>query len=460
MQNPKKLHKQLTLLDATMLIMGSMVGSGIFLVSAKIITQVGSGLAMMGVWLAAGLMTIFAALAYGELAGMMPKAGGQYVYLREAYNRLIAFLYGWSFFTVIQTGTIAAVAVAFANFTSVLIPQLNTGNLIGTEEFGINAKQLLGAGVIVLLTLTNFRGVKSGARVQNVFTITKIGALALLVIAGLIVWAATDSPVQTQQKFETAMPLTLGIFLTAMVGALFSADAWNSVTFTAGETINPERNIPKSLIYGVGGVISLYLLLNIIYLAILGPIGISNAPDQRVGTALALSLMGPSGEAAIAILIMISTFGCINGLTLSGGRVFYAMAKEGAFLPKAKELNKHEVPAWALAMQGAWACALVFSGGYNALLDYVIFAVLIFYILTVAGVFILRRKLPDAPRPYKTLGYPILPALYIISAAAVAIALIIYSTQISLLGIGLVALGIPIYYLFIHRGQGEPAADA
>jgi len=445
-------QKSLNLLDSVMLIMGSMIGSGIFIVAAGMARELQSPGWLVLAWVVSGVMTVAGALSYGELAAMMPQAGGQYVYLKEAYNPLIAFLYGWTLFAVIQTGTIAAVGVAFAKFTGVFIPAVSTGTPVLNLGFlQVSAQQLLAIFCIGLLTLSNFRSVKSGALVQNLFTFAKIGSLLLIIGLGLyLVFTGAAQPVWNFARIDglTLAPLALtGIFFSAMVGSLFSSDAWNNITFTAGEVKNPQRNLPLSLAIGTGAVSMIYIFINIVYVSSLSLPEIQNAPADRVATALMDKIVGSSGTFFIAAMVMISTFGCINGLILAGGRVYYAMANDGLFFRQASRLNQNRVPANALVFQGIWACVLALSGNYGDLLNYVMFATVFFYILTILGVFILRRKMPDKLRPYKVWGYPVLPALYILLATGFCVSVLVYKYQYTLRGVGIVLLGIPIYYL-------------
>jgi APA family basic amino acid/polyamine antiporter len=446
----------LTLLDSTMLIMGSMIGSGIFLVSAGIAQEVQTPGMLLLVWVVTGVITVFGALSYGELAAMMPKAGGQYIYLKEAYNPLAAFLYGWSLFTVIQTGTIAAVGVAFARFTGVFIPWFSDANiLLQLGWFKFSSNQLLGILCIALLTALNFRAVKSGALVQNILTITKVGALVAMILLGL--WAGVRgvgsvSHFSLPQTWPDGIGLaTVGVFFAAMVGSLFSSDAWNNVTFTAGEVLNPKRNLPLSLAIATIGVSLIYVAINATYLLVLPIDRIAHAENSRVATAVMNEVLGGTGVYVIAAMIMVSTFGCLNGVILSGARVYYAMAQDGLFFKQAAQLNKNAVPANSLAFQGAWSIVLTLSGSYNDLLEFVMFAVILFYILTVIGLFILRRTRPDAPRPYKVVGYPVVPAVYILLAGTFCITVIIYKPVYSLAGLGLILLGMPIYYWLERR---------
>jgi len=470
----------LGLLDSTMIVIGSMIGSGIFIVSADIGRIVGAPGYLLLVWIITGVMTLIAALSYGELAGMMPHVGGQYAYLREAYNPFIAFLYGWTLFLVIQTGTIAAVAVAFAKFTGVLIPWFSEQHiLLSIGTFHMSAAQILAVASVALLTYLNMRGLQEGKIVQNIFTTVKIVALLGFVLLALFVGRNSSAITANISNFWNAAwtqsingkllfitPLSSWMLLSAigvaMVGSLFSADAWNNITFTAGEVSNPKRNIPLSLALGTGIVILIYLLANIGYLLVLPLTGSPQAADatgrgiqfamsDRVGTAAASVVFGESAAVIMAMMIMISTFGCNNGLILAGARVYYAMAIDGLFFKKAGVLNNKSVPGAALIVQGVWTCILCLSGTYGDLLDYVVFAVLLFYILTVVGIFILRKKQPNAERPYKAFGYPVVPALYIFLASAISIDLLIFKPQYTWPGLGIVLLGIPVFFVWKKR---------
>ncbi len=441
---------KLNLFDSAMLIMGSMIGSGIFIVSAQMSRELPSPMYLLLAWVLTAVFTIFAALSYGELAASMPKAGGQYVYLKEAYGNLFGFLYGWTFFTVIQTGTIAAVAIAFAKFTGVLTGLVSDEiTVIGFGAFSISSQQLLAIFLIVSLTVFNFLPVKTGAILQNVFTVSKIGALLFLLLAGLWYILTNELPqIKWVQDSNNLQTITLSVFAAALVGSIFSSDAWNNITFTAGEIKNPKKNLPLSLLIGTGVVSLLYVLVNIIYVYALPFSAIQQAQNDRVGTLLLQQIFGSYGSILMAVLIMISTFGCINGLVLSGARVYYAMASDKLFFKQAVKLNKNQSPAIALTMQGFWACLLVLSGSYSNLLDYVVFAVLLFYILTVAAVFVMRIKQPELARPYKVIGYPVLPAIYIAMALIIAISLLIQKPLFTYRGLLLVLSGIPIYYVF------------
>jgi APA family basic amino acid/polyamine antiporter len=455
-------QQRLGLFDGTMLVAGSMIGSGIFIVSAEIVRDVGGAGWLLVVWAIAGVMTILGALAYAELAAMYPHAGGQYVYLREAFGPLWGFLYGWTAFTVIQTGTIAAVGVAFAKFLGVFAPALGTEGaealVLLAAPVRITVGHLLGVGLIVLLTWWNTRGIDGGRWVQNLFTVAKIGALAALIgvgwwVANPAVWAAntadwwgpiaTTKPVQTLGGGTTAAWMVVG---GALVGALFSADAWNNVTFTAGEMKQPARNLPLSLVLGTGAVIALYVLANLVYLAVLPLPQIAAAPSDRVGTAV-LEVAAPgTGTYWMAGAILISTFGCCNGLILSGARLYYALAQDGLFFRSAGTLNAAGVPAVGLWTQAVWASVLVFSGQYGQLLDYVIFAALMFYGLTVVGLFVLRRTQAERARPYRALGYPVLPGLYVILCGLVMLDLLWVKPLYTWPGLLLVLLGVPVYF--------------
>ena len=471
-----------------MLVAGSMIGSGIFIVSADISRQVGAPGWLLVVWIITGLLTLTAALSYGELAAMMPKAGGQYVYLREAFSPRWGFLYGWTLFLVIQTGTIAAVAVGFAKFLGVIWkPAIAVDNYIiapirlsSGYAISLSTAQLVGVLLIVLLTFMNTRGLKLGKLVQNIFTFTKTGGLIALILLGILVgWNADAVHLNFANLWHvggklqdvgpgltaaTAFGLFVGICV-AQTNSLFSADAWNNITFTAGEVRNPRRNVPLSLAFGTILVIGLYLLANIAYLVTLPIEAIKTVDSDRVASATADVIFPGKGAAIMAIAIMISTFGCNNGLILAGARAYYAMARDGLFFRRVGELNKQHVPSWGLIVQGIWAALLVlprtinkdgsFGSLYNDLLTYVISAALIFYILTIIGIFALRRKRPDAERPYKAFGYPIIPALYVIGASVILAVLFIYQTATTWPGLIIVLTGVPIYFLW-RKPDGQP----
>lgn len=467
--NKESFHRSLSLLDGALLVIGSMIGSGIFIVSSDIARNVGSAGWLIVVWLISGFITLAAALSYGELSGMYPKAGGQYVYLREAFGKIYGFLYGWAFFAVIQTGTIAAVGVAFAKYTGYFIPALGEENiLLEIGSFTISAAQILGIGSIVLLTFINSRGVENGKWIQFFFTFAKVAALIGLIIFGLLIfkegsawdvnwsdaWFArkidiTDLSISHQSLSGMALAAGIGV---AMVGALFSSDAWNNVTFIAGEIKKPERNIGLSLFIGTMVVTLLYVCMNLMYINTLTISEMANAPSDRIAVAAAEKIFTGMGTGVIAGLIMVSTFGCNNGLIMSGARVYYTMARDGFFLPSAGKLNKKGVPARALWMQCIWASILCLSGTYGQLLDYLIFTALLFYILTISGIFKLRRTQPDIPRPYKAFGYPVIPILYIIMASAICLVLLRYRTDTAGWGLLIVLIGVPIYYYLKKRG--------
>ncbi len=491
-----ELVKGLGLTSATTLVMGSMIGSGIFIVSAEIAREVNSPALLIGAWLVTGFMTIVGALSYGELAAMMPKAGGQYVYLRESLGSLWGFLYGWTLFLVIQTGTVAAVGVAFGKFLGYFFPSVAADNwlfhiahvpshshwpiVLGNMDIGLNTQNLCGIVIVIFLTVLNIFGLKLGAAVQNVFTIAKVSALAGLVITGIFIARNAQAIAANFGNFwrldlphsaggadaaATAGPFVgvLTILAVAQVGSLFSADAWNNVTFTAGEVKDPKRNLPLSLAIGTGVVILLYVASNFIYLAHLpfdGNMsgadvvsrGIKYAGSDRVGTAVLQQMFGTPGAGLMAIAILISTFGCCNGLILSGARVYYAMAKDGLFFKSTGKVHpKYLTPKNALIVQGIWTCILCLSGTYGQLLDYMIFAVLVFYILTIAGLFVLRRTKPEAERPYRAIGYPVLPAIYIVMALFIDVVLLRYKPQYTWPGLIIVLLGIPVYFVWSRR---------
>lgn len=473
-----KPQKKLGLLDATLIVSGSMIGSGIFIVSAGMSRDLGSGGWLLLAWLVAGVITLLGALSYGELAGMMPKAGGQYVYIQRAFGKLTGFVYGWTVFSVIQTGVIAAVAVAFAKYAGQIFPWWNENHVfLDLKVMQISWAQVLAILLIVFLTLVNTMGIQEGKWLQRIFTFAKLLAILGLVVAAFTMdtgqhhWSDNMKDAFSARHFTKGghgwEPLAgialLAAFGTAMVGSLFSSDAWNNVTFIAGEIRDPARNIPRSLFLGTLLVTVLYLLANIAYLNLLplrgaetGDLmaqGISHAPYERVGTSAAQVLFGPVGVTVMAILIMISTFGCNNGMVLAGARLFNTMAKDGLFFRQAAELNSNGVPAKALWAQAIWAAVLCLSGSYGDLLNYCTFASLLFYMVTVAGLIRLRRTEPEAERPYKVVAYPVLPVLYLLLAGFVAVSLLVFEWKNSLIGLGIVAVGIPVYYLV--RGKKE-----
>ena len=486
----------LGLLDSTTIVAGSMIGSGIFIVSPDMSRQVGSPGWLLVAWAVTGLLTVIGALSYGELAAMMPKAGGQYVYLREAFSPLWGFLYGWTLFMVIQTGTVAAVAVGFGRYFGVMVPWISENHylinpiVIGSKyAVSLSTAQLVGVFLIALLTWMNTRGLRLGKFVQNVFTITKTGALIALILLGLVVgWNATAAVGNfgdlwtVRGKLQDVGPggltaiTTFGLFVgicVSQTNSLFSADAWNNITFTAGEVKNPKRNIPLSLAFGTVLVIVLYLLANVAYLVTLPFGAIQTVPSDRVASATADVIFPGAGATIMAVFIMVSTFGCNNGLILAGARAYWAMARDGLFFKSSGQLNDKHVPAWGLVIQGIWAAVLVlprtitgtnpvtgeptYGNLYGDLLTYVISAALVFYILTIAGIFKLRQARPDVERPYKAFGYPAVPALYIIGASVILAVLLIYQTATTWPGFIIIATGIPVY--FIWRKIGVPSPD-
>lgn len=488
--------RQLGLLDSTTIVAGSMIGSGIFIVSSEISRQVGSPGWLLVVWVITGLLTVVGALSYGELAAMMPKVGGQYVYLREAFNPFSGFLYGWTLFLVIQTGTIAAVAVGFGKYLGILWPAISETDYIiapvrlnGGYAISLSTAQLVGVLMVALLTYMNMRGLKLGKLVQNIFTSAKTGALFALIVLGVIVGSnaaaihgnfgnlwhvrGTLQEVGGGLTAATAFGLFVAICV-AQTGSLFSSDAWNNITFTAGEVKNPKRNIPLSLAFGTGLVITLYLLANVAYLLTLPIETIQTVASDRVASATADVIFPGRGAAIMAVAFMVSTFGCNNGLILAGARAYWAMARDGLFFKSSGRLNTKSVPAWGLIIQGIWAAFLilprtvkgvdatghaVYGNLYGDLLDYVISAALIFYILTIAGIFRLRRLRPDAERPYKAFGYPVVPALYIAGAAVILLVLFVYKPASTWPGLLIVATGIPVYFLWRKFGEAQPELE-
>jgi APA family basic amino acid/polyamine antiporter len=482
----------LGLLDSTMIVAGSMIGTGIFIVSADIARQVGSPGWLLVVWVVTGLLTVMAALSYGELAAMMPKAGGQYVYLREAFSPLWGFLYGWTLFLVIQTGTIAAVAVGFAKYIGVFQPVISESNYLiapirisSGYAISLSTAQLVGILMIALLTWMNTRGLRLGKLVQNVFTTAKTGALIALIVLGVLIgwnhaavsenfsnfWSIRGSLQDVGHGLTAAT--TVGLFVgicVAQTNSLFSADAWNNITFTAGEVKNPRKNIPLSLAFGTFLVIALYLLANVAYLVTLNFEKIQTVANDRVASATADVVFPGHGAAIMAAAIIISAFGCNNGLILTGSRAYYAMARHGLFFRSSGRLSKNRVPAWGLLIQGIWSAFLVlprtingadaagqikYGSLYNDLLTYVISAALIFYILTILGIFRLRKTRPDAERPYRAFGYPFIPILYILGAAVILVVLFIYQTATTWPGLIIVASGFPVYFIWRRLGAGQ-----
>ncbi|MCO5231301.1 MAG: amino acid permease [Chitinophagales bacterium] len=466
-QNEEKVEmkRALSLFDGTMLVAGSMIGSGIFIVSSDIVRNVGSAGWLILIWAITGLITIIAGLSFGELASMFPGAGGQYVYLRAAYGRLVAFLFGWAFFMVIQAGSIAAVGIAFSKFASYIFPSVSESSLflsIGSLE--ISGAEILAIASIIFLTWLNSKGVKEGKVLQSVLTMVKILSLGGLIVLGLTIgfnsqvwdanWALAWFKIQWNEG-NMVMPFTEGAFwggfVAAMVGSIFASDAWNGVTFVGEEIKNPERNIALSLVYGTLIVTVLYIAINLMYMATLTMPEIAFAEYDRVAIASSQKILGSFGTLVIAVMVMISTFGCNNGMILSGARVYYSMAKDGLFFQKVSLLNKNGVPAWGLWLQCAWACILCLTGRFSDLLDYIIFAVLIFYALTVLAVIILRKKHPEIERPYKTIGYPVLPLIYVFVALAIGVGLLIYKPTYTWPGLIIILLGIPIYYMWKNQ---------
>jgi APA family basic amino acid/polyamine antiporter len=455
------MKRELGLLDATLLVAGSMIGSGIFIVTADITRNVGSAGWLITVWLITGLMTLIAAVSYGELSSMFPKAGGQYVYLKEAYNPLVGFLYGWSFFAVIQTGTIAAVGVAFSKFTAYLWPAVSEDIvLFSLGSITVSPAQVLAILIIILLTYINTKGVKGGKIIQTSFTMTKLVSLFGLILFGFImikpdIWEANWVNAWSMQKltvdgtFESyTLVAALGAIAAAMVGSIFSSDAWNNITFIAGEVKNPKRNIGLSLFLGTLIVTVIYVLANLVYMAVLPLQEIATADKDRVAVAASSVIFGNIGTVIIALMIMISTFGCNNGLILAGARVYHTMANDGLFFKRTASLNEHAVPEFGLWLQCLVASVLCLSGRYGDLLDMISFVVVIFYVLTILGIYILRVKRPDLERPYKAFGYPFLPAVYILMGICFCTLLIIYKPNFTWPGLIVVLTGVPVFYMW------------
>lgn len=472
-QSAPSFQRSMTLFDGVMLVSGVMIGSGIFLTSAEISRTVGGAGWMMLAWIIGGFMTIVGAMSYGELSALYPRAGGQYVFLREAYNPLIGFLYGWAFFIVIECGTIAAVAVAFAKYLAYIVPSVGEDNwLFSAGSFHISVAQVIAILLILLLSYINTKGINKGRLIQGIFTVAKILALALLIIFGIWsirsgVWSANWANAWSGFHYDMIRNGTsagsysdaiathgvelIGLLGVAMVGSLFSSDAWNSVTLIASEVKNPKKNVAKSLLLGTLLVTIIYILCNIVYIGVLPMHDIAFAKADRVAASASFYIFGNFGAIVIAVIIMISTFGCNNGLILSGARVYYTMAEDGLFFAKTARLNKHGVPGYAIWIQCIWASLLCLSGTYSDLLNYIIFVVLIFYVLSIAGIYILRKKYPDAERSYKAPGYPVLPAIYILLAITICIALLIYRPLYTWPGLILVILGIPLYYFLVKN---------
>jgi basic amino acid/polyamine antiporter, APA family len=481
--------KSLGLLDATFLVAGSMIGSGIFIVSSEMARDLGSSGWLLFTWLITGVITLFGALSYGELAAMFPKAGGQFVYIREAWGKLPSFLYGWTTFAVIQTGVIAAVAVAFGKFTGVFFPVLVDKTILEYGSVKINGANFVGVATILILTIINVRGINYGKIIQAIFTSSKLIALAVLIVAGIIVgfssgffdanfenmWHAASIKKDDLGNWLPAVDLTtVGLMIvlsTTIINSLFSSDAWNNVTFIAGDIRNPERNLPRALFLGTFIVTILYILANVAYLGLL-PLhgtpfegdfvytkeavkstGIQFASSDRVGTSAAYMLFGNVANILMAILIMISTFGCNNGLIMAGSRLFYAMSKDGLFFKKASQLNSFGVPAWAMWIQALWSIILCCSGSYGILIKFATFGSMIFYIVTILGLFKLRRTMPDAHRPYKAFGYPVIPFLYLVFAIVICVSLTLFTFWDTFGSIVLILTGIPIYYLIFRNKE-------
>lgn len=504
LSSEKGFVRAIGLFDGTMIVVGSMIGSGIFIVAADITRQTGSAGGLLLTWILTGLLTVSAALSYGELAAMFPHAGGQYIYLREAYSPLWGFLYGWTLFLVIQTGTIAAVAIGFARYLGVLLPAISPQTWVvapvalGSKyAISLSVQQLVGIVMVLFLTFLNTLGVRLGKWIQNIFTSAKVLALAGLILLCVFVarnhaaitdnfshlWAIRDAvPIEPGANFLrgliptiTAASGAFGLFVAfgvAQVGSLFSADAWNNIGFTAAEVKNPKRDVALSMAFGTLIVITLYVLANLAYLCAMPLAQIQNAPDDRVATAALQAIFGPAGAAIMAVAIIISTFGCNNGLILAGARVSYAMAHDGLFFKSTGKLNAKGVPATALAFQGVWIAVLIllrtrhvdavgavtYGNLYSDLLDYVVFSVLIFYVLTIAGIFVLRAKRPNAERPYRAFAYPFVPLLYIITAAAIMFVLLLYRTQTTWPGLVIVLLGVPVYLVWSRRGAAKTSS--
>ena len=460
-QKPDDFKRELGLLDGTMLVVGSMIGSGIFIVSSDMVRQLGSAGWLIAMWVLTGAITVIAAVSYGELSAMFPKAGGQYVYIKEAYGKLVGFLYGWSFFAVIQTGTIAAVGVAFAKFAAYLYAPLSDKNILyEIGDFKLNAAQIVSIFTIILLSYVNSRGVKNSKILQTVLTVVKVLSLAGLIVFGFIAadgavwdanwanaWSAQSLNVETGEWLPIGGLALISGISAAFVGSQFSSVAWEGVTFIAGEIKNPKRNVGLSLFLGTLIVSVIYILANVMYLAVVPLFNIATAESDRVAVVASQTIFGSVGTLIIAVMIMISTFACNNGLIMAGARVYYTMAQDGLFFKKAAQLNKASVPAWSIWAQCIWASALCLTGKYGDLLDFVVIIVLIFYILTIYGIFILRKKMPNAERPYKAFGYPVLPALYILITVAICMALLYTKPSTCGWGVLIMLIGIPMYYL-------------
>jgi basic amino acid/polyamine antiporter, APA family len=455
-----QLVRGLKLFDATTIIVGSMIGSGIFIVSADMARSLNSPGLLLVAWIIAAVMTILAALSYGELAAAMPQAGGQYVFLREAFGPLFGFLYGWTLFLVIQTGTIAAVVVAFAKFFGLFVPWVSASNILVPLPLGyhLSSQHLVAIVVLAILTLVNCVGLREGKTVQNIFTVAKVGGLLVLVFLGLLLPA---SPAAAQANLGQFFPDSFNLAMLAilggtLVGSLFASDAWNNVTFTGSEIINPRRNLPLALLIGTALVSLIYICTNVVYLKVLPLASIASAPEDRVGTLAAQALMGPWGMTFISLAILVSTFGCANGMILAGARVYYAMASDGLFFKKVARISpRMHTPVFSLIIQAIWTAVLVLSGTYGDLLDYVIFAALLFYVLTVSGLFVLRRKRPEMERPYKAWGYPVLPGLYVVMASLVMLDLLWVKPRFTWPGLIIVLTGVPVFFFWRARRRTQ-----
>jgi APA family basic amino acid/polyamine antiporter len=451
-----QLVRGLRLFDATTIIVGSMIGSGIFIVSADMARALHSPGLLIASWVIAAVMTILAALSYAELAAAMPHAGGQYVFLREAFGSPFGFLYGWTLFLVIQTGTIAAVVVAFSKFFGLFVPWVSASRILVPLPFGyhVSSQHLVAIAVLTILTGVNCRGLREGATVQNIFTVAKVGGLLVLVVVGFVLPA---NPAAVRENLGNVFPDSINLAMLAilggtLVGSLFASDAWNNVTFTGSEVVNPRRNLPLSLLIGTALVSVIYICTNFVYLKILPLSAIAAAPEDRVGTLAAQGLMGSWGMVFVNLAILIATFGCANGMILAGARVYYAMASDGLFFQRVARISpRWHTPAFSLVIQAIWTSILVLSGTYSDLLDYVIFAALLFYVLTVCGLFVLRKKRPDLDRPYKAWGYPVLPGLYILMASLVMVDLLWVKPKFTWPGLIVVLTGVPVFFLWNAR---------
>ena len=455
-----QLVRGLRLFDATTIIIGSMIGSGIFIVSADMARALQSPGLLLVSWLIAAVMTVLAALCYGELAAAMPNAGGQYVFLREAFGPMFGFLYGWTLFLVIQTGTIAAVVVAFSKFSGLFVPWISATRVLVPLPFGyyLSSQHITAIVVLIILTWINCVGLREGATVQNIFTVAKVGGLLVMLVMGLLLPA---TPAAVKANFQQLFPGSVNLAVLAvlggtLVGSLFASDAWNNVTFTGSEVVNPRRNLPLALFIGTGTVSLIYICTNVVYLKVLPLAAIASAPEDRVGTLVAQSLMGPWGLTFINLAILVATFGCANGMVLAGARVYYAMASDGLFFKKAARISpRKRTPVFSLIIQAIWASVLVLSGTYSELLDYVIFAALLFYVLTVCGLFVLRKKRPEMDRPYRTFGYPVLPAVYVVLASLVMIDLLWVKPKFTWPGLIIVLTGVPVYFFWRARRKAH-----